>query len=208
MIHKALYIILLSLFILVGCQPKFNHEITILEIEDTLEFLAGDSLKGRLPGTPEDSVLTAYILQKLSQSGMVPVGESGTQEVIVESGFIITENNRLIIGEENPLIIEGKLLKVFGFSPTDTVTGEIMLAAELPKEKKNIFGNSILILPLPDDLPSAEYDAFSFLRSHSLAAYDMGAKALVYVYKEEFPVPGINKRQTLHILFLLLSWTN
>ena len=100
--HKTLYIIFLSLFILAGCQPKFNHEITIEEIEKTMEFLAGDSLKGRLPGTPEDSVLTAYILQKLSHSGMVPVGESGIQEVTVESGFIITKNNRLIIGEDSP----------------------------------------------------------------------------------------------------------
>src|SRR6056297_1479938 len=96
MTHKILYTILLSFFILGGCQPKFNHEITITEIKETLEFLAGDSLKGRLPGTPEDSVLTVYISQKLSQSGMVPVGESGTQEVIVENGFIITDKNRLI----------------------------------------------------------------------------------------------------------------
>jgi hypothetical protein len=64
-----------------------------------LGFLAGDSLKGRFPGTPEDSVLTEYITQQLYKSGMVLMGESGIREVAVDYGFVITENNSLKIGD-------------------------------------------------------------------------------------------------------------
>jgi len=40
-------------------------------------FLASDSLKGRLPGTPEADVARDYIVNRLVQFGVEPVGPKG-----------------------------------------------------------------------------------------------------------------------------------
>ena len=36
----------------ISCKPRFEKEITTLEIEDHIAYLASDELKGRYPGTP------------------------------------------------------------------------------------------------------------------------------------------------------------
>lgn len=205
--HKILFFLSLTVFLLGGCHPKFNHEITVSEIEKTLGFLAGDSLKGRFPGTPEDSVLTDFIVKQLYESGMVLMGESGIQEVSVDHGFIITENNLLKIGDAPSFIFQGSDLRVFGFSETDSLTGEIVLASKLPGENQdNVLAGKILMIPLPDELPETAYDTYSFLRSKSLAMYDLGAKAIIFIYKDLCPSPENTRRQTLQIPVIALKF--
>jgi len=204
---KTVLFLLGTVFLIGGCHPKFNHEITVSEIEKTLDFLAGDSLKGRFPGTPEDSILTEYIIKQLYESGMVLMGNSGTQEVNVDRGFIITENNSLRIGDDPSVIFEGSDLRVFGFSASGSLTGEILLASELPKEKQgNPLAGKILMIPRPDNLPQTTCDTYSFLRSESLAAYDLGAKAIIFVYKDHCPSAESARRQTLQIPVIALRF--
>lgn len=199
MIHRTLVIIFFSILLTIGCRPEFEHRITVEELEGTLEFLAGDSLKGRFPGTPEDSVLTQYIASKLKRSGMVLMGGNGTQQVNAERGFTVTANNRFKIGGQSRTIIEGANLKVLGFSSTDTINGELLLAAKLYDKEMMDLNKGILVLPLPEDLPDNEYDLYAFLRSQSLAAADRGAGAVIFVYKDRFSLPVSNKRQSLQI---------
>jgi hypothetical protein len=197
---KTLLFLLTIILITGGCRPKFNHEITVSEIDKTLGFIASDSLKGRFPGTAEDSVLTEYIIKQLYESGMVLMGESGMQEVNVDYGFVTTENNWLRIGDDPPVVFKGSDLRVFGFSASDSLTGEIVVAAELPDENQlSDLADKILITPLPGNLPETAYDTYSFLRSKSLAAYDLGVKAIIFVYKDMFPSPANTRRQTLQI---------
>lgn len=177
---------LIAVLIITGCSPVFDHQVTIEELEETMTFLASDTLKGRLPGTPEDAVLTAYIIEKLDQSGMVLLGDKGKQPVMIEQGAIITSNNRLFTGTEKEVWAEGEKLTVPGFSATDTVTGELYLAHELTGELHTNPG-SILAFPLPDDLPSSGFDAYKALRSQCLEASDNGAAAVVIVYNDSFP---------------------
>jgi hypothetical protein len=56
---KILFLLPLSL--LISCQPKFEKEITVPEIEGHIAFMASDELKGRYPGTTEDQQLSKYL---------------------------------------------------------------------------------------------------------------------------------------------------
>jgi aminopeptidase YwaD len=199
MIYKTLFTIFFSVLLTIGCRPGFEHRITIEELQETLEFLASDSLKGRFPGSPEDSVLSQYIVGRLEQSGMVMLDSNGIQSVHAERGHTVTSNNRFLIGEKRGAIIEGVNLKVLGFSSTDTIHGEILLASKLPDKEMTDLDEGILVLPLPEALPSNEYDLYAFLRSQGLAAADRGAGAVVFIYKDRFSLPANSKKQTLHI---------
>jgi aminopeptidase YwaD len=208
MTRKILVITLLTLLLTVGCRPEFEHRITIKELQGTLEFLAGDSLKGRFPGTQEDSVLTQYIVGKMKRSGMIMMGENGIQQVTAERGFTVTANNSLKIGEQQRNIIEGANMKVLGFSSTDTINGELLLAARLHNIEMPDLNAGILVLPMPDDLPDNEYDLYTFLRSQSLSAADKGAGAVIFVYKDLFSLPQSNKRQSLQIPVIAIHFNH
>ena len=45
-----------------------------------LFFLASDSLKGRLPGTPESDVARDFIEQRMAEFGLEPYGEDGYRQ--------------------------------------------------------------------------------------------------------------------------------
>lgn len=203
-IVRAMLMVLPATILFTGCQPTFNHQITTNELRDIVYFLAGDSLKGREPGTPEDSVLTAYIVEQFDLSGMVPLQENGLQEVMVESGFLVTENNRMLIGRGPGAEIRQPDMHVLGFSATDTVMGELILSTQLPGTTAPPVEGNILTMPLPADLPANGYDAYSFLRSQCLAAADHGAAAVVYIATGELPSLESSKRLPLPIPAVVL----
>ena len=66
--NKILF--LLPFTLLFSCQPRFEEEITIAEIEGHIAFLASDELKGRYPGTPEDQELAEYIADEFKKAGL------------------------------------------------------------------------------------------------------------------------------------------
>jgi hypothetical protein len=197
----------LSIVFYTGCKPHFDHEITLHELEETVAFLASDSLKGRAPGTPEDSILTQFIIDKLDLSGMILLGSSGKQEVITEQGFTVTHNNKLYIGRNNPVVLEKNKLKVFGFSATDTVTGELIISLDIPPtEDANALSGNILTLPFPKDIPSGSYDTYLYLRSQCLEAADLGVNAVIYLYEDTIPSITSNKRLPLTIPVVALKY--
>jgi len=203
MVHTML-MVLPAAILFTGCQPKFNHQITTDELRDIVYFLSGDSLKGREPGTPEDSVLTAYIVEQFDLSGMVPLQETGLQEVKVESGFLVTDNNRMLIGRGPGSEIRKSGMHVLGFSATDTVTGELILSTQLPKTNASPVKGNILTMPLPAGLPGNGHDAYTFLRSQCLTAADHGAAAVVYIATGELPSLESSKRLPLPIPAVVL----
>lgn len=194
-IFKVLIFCILIPVTIFGCTPKFDHEITTMELRETMHFLASDSLKGRYPGTPEDSVLTAYISQQMDISGLVLPEKTGLQEVMVEEGYTVTENNRLLIGNNSGVVLEGTDLRIPGFSATDTVAGKLVLATTIPGKVEG----KILVLPLPQNLPENAHDAYTTLRSESLKAADAGALAVIYVYDGAFPEIENKKRLPLPV---------
>ncbi len=206
---KAIIPVFAVILLHYGCKPAFDHEITISELEESILFLAGDSLKGRYPGTPEDSVLTAYITDMMDLSGMVLMGKNGTQEVHVERGAIVTKNNKLILRGETEIVLEKGDLFIPGFSASDSVSGRLITTGEFTGEaepdKVQFEEGSILLLPFPSDLPSSSYDTYTFLRSQCLRASDQGAAAVIYVYSRSLPAMESAMRLTLPIPVVVLS---
>lgn len=202
---KVVSVLVLFSLVFGGCQPKFDHQVTTNELRDIIYFLASDSLKGRKAGTPEDSVLTAYIVEKLDLSGMVPVNETGLQEVKVENGFVVTDRNKVRIGSGPEAIISHNDLLVPGFSATDTVTGELILSTHVPESPSSTLEGNILTMPFPGDLPGNPYDAYGFLRSQCLSAADNGAVAVVYLAKGPTPPMESEKRLPLPIPVVVIN---
>lgn len=194
-IFRTIFLAGIAAITVTGCQPRFNHQITTEELRDIVYFLASDSLKGRQPGTLEDSVLTAYIVGQLDISGMVPLNETGLQEVKVESGYVVTENNSVLIGRDPGTVIRKNGLFILGFSTTDTVTGELILSTQLPENAPTPVKGNILTMPFPPDLPGNAHDAYTTLRSQCLDASDLGAIGVVYIAQGE--LPDLSSKQRL-----------
>ncbi len=97
---KTLIFISLGIFIASCTQVRIdNPEITKAELREHIEFLASDSLKGRLPGTPEGLVAAQYIGNKLQQFGFTPIADNGYQYFDVVTEVIAGDKNTLEFGD-------------------------------------------------------------------------------------------------------------
>lgn len=83
-----LRLIILSLLTIIvsSCRPRFEREITAGEIEAHIRYLASEELKGRYPGTTEDSLLLEYIATEMDRAGLILHEKTGLQrfEIITE----------------------------------------------------------------------------------------------------------------------------
>ena len=66
-----LTMLLISSLLYPGCTSYHidQPEITVEELQETIGFLASDSLKGRYPGTTEDSIMADYLVKKFREMG-------------------------------------------------------------------------------------------------------------------------------------------
>ncbi len=81
-------------------------DITAEELQTHLFFLASDELKGRYPGTPEDSITANYILNQFTEAGLEPfAGGLQAFEIVtgVETGNdnVASLNNKTLILKED-----------------------------------------------------------------------------------------------------------
>ena len=88
------------LFILIACNRDFNPEISSIDLKSHLDYLAGDSLKGRYPGTSEDSVLMEYIAGEFEKYGLKPLGDNYIEKFSIISGTEFSENNILFFASD------------------------------------------------------------------------------------------------------------
>jgi hypothetical protein len=193
---KQLISLLLILTLCWGCKPAFYNEITQIELEESINFLAGDSLKGRFPATAEDLSLTEYIVNEMDIAGLTLMADEGKQEFGVSRGFEVTKKNQILVGNSGLTSLD---YKVLGFSSTDTVSGEVLSSYNFKSDKSADISGRILMLPFPADLPESDYDSYGILRSQCLDAADQGAIAVIYVYKETIPELDHPQRNPLSI---------
>ena len=72
--------------------------ITAAEIQNHINFLASDELKGRQPGTPGDTEAAAYIRDQMKAAGLQLMGENGYQDFDLVTDVTLGHSNRLSIG--------------------------------------------------------------------------------------------------------------
>jgi len=181
--------ILVILFIF-SC--KGNSQVTVKELQGHIQYLSSDSLKGRLTGSPGDSLAAEYIKNKLTFYGLKPLSGDGLQRYKV--------TRRVLAGKSNSLAVNGisytldKDFMPFAFSSNTGMESEVVFAGygfniNGDSLKWNDFdgvevkGKWVMILrgdPEPENNKSP-FITFSADRDKALLAKDMGAAGVLMV---------------------------
>lgn len=193
--NKVYILFLISL--LFSCQPSFDEEITIEEIEGHIAFLASEELKGRYPGTPEDQELSEYIASEFRNAGLDLFEKSGIQNF-----DIVTE---LEMGPDNSFMLDGSELSPgsdfnpFSFSNSGTLKAEVVFAGYgfqienqdiewKDYQDVQVDGKWVMLfrgVPGAQD-PSSPYVNYSEDRGKALLASDQGAAGVLFVSGTSF----------------------
>ncbi len=182
---------LLLLLIAASCS-KNKSAVTAKELREHIQYLSSDSLKGRLTGTPGDSLAAEYIKAKFLAYGLVPVSGDGFQR------FKITD--KVVADSLNALSVNGKSFKhgddfePSSFSENGTLKALVFFAGygfSINNDSlkwddykgKDVKGRWVMILrgdPEPDNSMS-KFAAYGADRDKALLAKDQGAAGVLLV---------------------------
>ena len=190
---KSLYIFfILTVSVLYSCNSRVIPDITVPELKSHLEVLAGDELKGRYPGTAEDSVLLNYISTEFKSYGLAFYSSNGIQRY-----DYISDSKK---GEANTLVVNGLQAKQetdfmpFSFSSNTEITAPAVFAGygfdfkndtiiRNDYSEIDVKGKWVLIFrgnPFPADKANA-YTTFEKDRDKVMMAKDKGAAGVLLV---------------------------
>ena len=100
-IKTILHLTLLIALVAYSCSRSVTRDISESELQDHIKYLSSDSLKGRLTGSPGDSLAAEYIKYQLASAGLVPISGDGFQRYEVTDKVIAGKKNFLFVnGEE------------------------------------------------------------------------------------------------------------
>ena len=120
-------LLILGISIVFSCnKPKINSEITEEELFAHVDFLASDSLQGRLPGTPYDRVAAKYIKDQMEISQFILLEKKGYQFFSFITHQEAGSANSLIVGTKKCTF--GKDYTAFPFSSSDTLSSSVVFA--------------------------------------------------------------------------------
>jgi len=180
-------LIILFIFSSIG-----NSQVTVKELQSHIKYLSSDSLRGRLTGSPGDSLAAEYIKSKLISYGLKPLTGDGLQRYKV--------TKKVVAGKSNSLSIYGisytldKDFMPFAFSSNSGKESDVVFAGygfningDTLKwndyEGVDVKGKWVMILrgdPEPENNKSP-FISFSADRDKALLAKDMGAAGVLMV---------------------------
>jgi aminopeptidase YwaD len=180
----------IALLLLFSCSG--NKNVTVKELRNEIKYLSSDSLKGRLTGTPGDSLAAEYIRTRLKSFGLVPLSGDGFQR------FRVTR--RVVPGKDNALSINGinytpdKDFMPLAFSSNSSLDAEVIFAGYGFNIKNDSLnwndykgidpkGKWVMILRAdPEtDKTGSPFIPFSSDRDKAILAKDMGAAGVLMV---------------------------
>lgn len=187
--------LMLLFLLLVSCSG--NREVTVKELTNEIKYLSSDALRGRLTGSPGDSLAAVYIEHKLASDGFVPVSDDGFQRYKV--------TKKLVPGPDNSLSVNGitytidKDFMPLAFSSNSGLKSDVIFAGygfSINNDSikwddykgVNVKGKWVLILradPEPDNNMSPYIDA-SPDRDKAMLAKDKGAAGVLLVSGPDF----------------------
>ncbi|MCA1759337.1 MAG: M20/M25/M40 family metallo-hydrolase, partial [Bacteroidales bacterium] len=180
-----------------SCSAKFNPDITVEDLQKTIYYLASDSLKGRKPGEPGDSLAAVFIREKFENAGLQLLFENGFQTFELVTSASLGEKNLLEVDGEN-FQVESDFLP-YAFSAVTNAEAPVVFAGyglEIDQDtvKWNDFknldvtGKWILALQGDPDLdnPQSPFVEFSTERAKALKASDKNAAGLILVAGRAF----------------------
>jgi len=191
LIHS--FLLPLTLIVLFSCTVnRENPEITSSELAGHISFLASDSLKGRFPGTPEDSVAALYIAGEFKKAGLKSVTENGLQPFEINTDLGYGKNNYLDAGNYQGTILVDFV--PFSFSSDNELDAEVIFAGygfDIDKgdlrwndyRDIDVSGKWVLLLRgHPEtDSSSSVFDNYGNDRDKVMTAKDLGASGVLFV---------------------------
>ncbi len=189
--------IALAIFTIAGftsCKQNTNPEITVVDLTESLTYLASDSLQGRLPGSEGGILAGNYIVEKFESYGIKPAGEDGYFQnfEVVTKTEAPTDGNRLKLGE-----ISAELNKdfiPFSYSTDGTLKADVVFAGygfdiDIDSLKWNDYSNIdvkgkwVLVLRNDPEIrnPNSLFIPYSGEKSKVVTAKEKGAKGVLFV---------------------------
>jgi hypothetical protein len=152
-----------------------------------VEYLADDSLEGRLPGTPGIEKAAAYIAGFFGQRRMEPAFDgSYFQEFEITLGVTVTEGPFLRFGEAPQ--VPQQSIAVVPISGSGGLTG--MVVRGLPEEDGSggsAPDGSVVLIEIPSDIEDQRWTMMGrdglleYMRDEAARAEELGAAAVVFV---------------------------
>lgn len=187
----------LIIILLASCQPRFESEITTVEIQEHIAYLASEELAGRYPGTPGDELLSAYITSAYRQAGLLLYEKTGIQSFHIVTDIEAGPGNKFSYRES--VLEPGVDFYPVSFSDNGSVTAELVFAGYgFQVDRKDLnwddyqavdpTGKWVMILrgvPGKQE-PSSPYVNYSEDRGKAMLASDMGAAGVIFVSGEQF----------------------
>lgn len=125
MISRQKFIYLLFILGLASCaRQRINEISTLPDIDKTIAFLASDSLKGRLPGTPEDEILLQFIADEFKKAGLKTPSEGSIQRFEIPGSVTPSEDNSVRSGET--LLLQNTDFIPAGWSADAEIEAELL----------------------------------------------------------------------------------
>jgi hypothetical protein len=189
--------VLLTLIITTISCSRVKTDITTRELTEHIKYLTSDSLKGRMTGTPGDSLAAEYIKARLEEYGLVPLSGDGLQR------FKVTD--KIMAGKDNSLSINGTAMlpdqdfTPVTFSENGTAKAEVVFAgygfsintdtlAWDDYKGTDVKDKWVMILrsdPEPDN-QNSKFAPYSNDRNKAMIAKDMGAAGVLLVSGQSF----------------------
>ncbi|PIP54618.1 MAG: hypothetical protein COX07_04335 [Bacteroidetes bacterium CG23_combo_of_CG06-09_8_20_14_all_32_9] len=185
---------LVTTFTISVLKAQNNIEISTDNLKSTISYLASDSLKGRKPGTPGDSLSAFFIRSKFKEYGTIPIYDQGFQRF-----YVVTE---VLPGKRNSLKINDVAAKInedfipASFSSDDSLESVAVFAGygfniHQDSLKWNDYDSIdvknkwVLILQgKPEGIENITIAKFSKDRTKVLTAKDKGAKGILIVHEK------------------------
>jgi len=192
--RASILIITSLLFLFNSCKPRYDAAITQDDLMSSMEFLAGDELKGRYPGTPEDSLLLNYIASQFKLYRL----EKFDGSYIHKFNFL----SKVEPDPENSIRVKDKIhqqgidFMPYVFSGDTDTTLEIVFCGygyEIMEGKvhysdyhqADVKNKWVMVLRgEPDNRP--EFRKYSSARDKAILAMDKGALGILLVSPESF----------------------
>lgn len=210
------YLILcLSIILFTSCRietvfsdenlAKFSESVNPEDIRHHIAVLADDSLKGRLPGTPEYDKAMAYVANKYKEFGLKPFGnKDGStyyQTLTLRNSVVKNEQSFMILNDVDTLQV-GIDYFYIGNANEDLTefSGDLVIAGygiKAPEYGFNDFENLdvkgkivIIFLGAPSSLPASERAYLGNITTKIATLDNLGAKGFLFATEPVEPDGG------------------
>jgi len=207
---KALLILCIGSLFISSCKEEvefndkklaeFSNSVKLQDIRHHIAVLADDSLKGRLPGTPEYKQAMAYVADRYKEFGIKPFGDkdgnSYYQTLTLRNSIVKNEQSFMLLSNKDTLQVGADYF--FTGNANEILTefsGELVIAGfgiEASEFGHNDFedldvkGKIVAVLTgAPSSLPASERAYFGNTNTKIETLDNLGAQGILFI-----PAPG------------------